>query len=278
MTERFPEFAFLANALPDGTVIDGEILPFKADRPLPFQVLQTRIGRKTVTKKVLEDSPVVMIAYDLLEWQGKDIREEPWTTRRALLVQLLQALPVVHPILQLSAIIEVSSWEALMEARLESKDFESEGLMLKRKQSTYQTGRRRGDWWKWKIDPMTIDAVMIYAQRGSGRRANLYTDYTFGVWEGEQLVPFTKAYSGLTDKEFNEVTQWVRQNTLERFGPVRSVRPTLVFEIAFEGIQISTRHKSGIALRFPRMVRWRKDKIAKEANTIEDLRKMLNPY
>ena len=277
MTDRFPEYANLAKILPDGTVIDGEIMPFKDGQPLSFQVLQTRIGRKNVTKKVLEDSPVVLIAYDLLEWQGKDIREEPLITRRQLLEQLISEFDT-KGVLKLSELIHCENWEALTMARLDSRTFQSEGLMLKRKNSTYQTGRRRGDWWKWKIDPLTIDAVMIYAQRGSGRRANLYTDYTFGVWEGEQLIPFTKAYSGLTDKEFNEVTQWVRQNTLERFGPVRSVRPTLVFELAFEGIQVSSRHKSGIALRFPRILRWRKDKTAKEANTMEDLRKLLQQY
>jgi len=277
MTDRFPEFHDLPKLLPDDTVIDGEILPFKNGHPLTFNVLQTRIGRKKLTNKVLDKAPVVLIAYDLIEWQGEDIRERPMSERREILEKML-ADNDTNGIVLLSEIVEAETWEQFAKVRETSREHYSEGLMLKRKDSSYQSGRKRGDWWKWKIDPLTIDAVMIYAQRGSGRRANLYTDYTFGVWKKETLVPFTKAYSGLTDKEFKEITSWVRQNTLERFGPVRSVRPTHVFEIAFEGIQKSTRHKSGVALRFPRMLRWRKDKSAKEANTLEDLHKMLEVY
>lgn len=277
MTDRFPEYHPLAEKLPDGTVIDGEILPMRDGMPLSFNLLQTRIGRKKVTKKVLTDAPVKLMAYDLLECNGQDIRSQPLTERRRQLEQIIQAGDVADIVL-LSPVLEVDSWEALAQERADSRKYWSEGLMLKRKNAPYKSGRKRGDWWKWKVDPLTIDAVMIYAQRGSGRRANLYTDYTFGVWQEEALVPFTKAYSGLTDKEFKEVTAWVRQNTLERFGPVRSVRPIHVFEIAFEGIQKSTRHKSGVALRFPRILRWRKDKTAREANTLEDLKKMLEVY
>ncbi len=277
MTDRFPEFSALAQILPDGTVIDGEILPYKHGQPLSFNLLQTRISRKTLTKKVLDEAPVVLIAYDLIEWQGKDIRQCSLSARRALLNEMIENFDT-QGIILLSEIIEASDWEVVANIQQNSRAFQSEGLMLKRKGSTYKSGRKRGDWWKWKVAPLTIDAVMIYAQRGSGRRANLFTDFTFGVWEGEQLVPFTKAYSGLTDKEFNEISAWVRQNTIERFGPVRSVRPAHVFEVGFEGIQASPRHKSGIALRFPRILRWRKDKPIQEANTLEDLKQMLQYY
>ncbi len=274
VTDKYPEYQALASFLPDGTVLDGEIMPFKDGRPLPFQLLQTRIGRKNVTKKYLEEVPVVLICYDLLEWQGEDLREKSMTERRELLENLLEKYPT-SGILLLSEKIEFDSWEDLTTIRLGSREKFSEGLMLKRKSSTYKTGRRRGDWWKWKVDALTIDAVMIYAQRGHGRRANLYTDFTFAVWDGDALVPFTKAYSGLTDAEFREITNWIRKHTLERFGPVRAVEPVQVFEIAFEGIQASSRHKSGVALRFPRISRWRKDKPAAEANTMEDLKGIL---
>lgn len=274
VTDKYPEYQALANFLPDGTVLDGEIMPFKEGRPLPFQLLQTRIGRKNVTKKYLEEVPVVLICYDLLEWQGEDLREKPMAERRELLENLVENYPTAG-VLLLSEKIEFDSWEDLTTIRLGSREKFSEGLMLKRKSSTYKTGRKRGDWWKWKVDALTIDAVMIYAQRGHGRRANLYTDFTFAVWDGDALVPFTKAYSGLTDAEFREITNWVRKNTLERFGPVRAVEPVQVFEIAFEGIQASSRHKSGVALRFPRISRWRKDKPAGEANTIGDLKEIL---
>lgn len=277
ITDKFPEYGPLAKILPNGTVIDGEIMPFKDGQPLPFQLLQTRIGRKNIAKKHLESTPVVLMAYDLLEWQGKDIRQQPLEERRKLLHELVEKYPVNGTLL-LSEEVEFSNWEELAALRERAREQSSEGIMLKHKGSPYKTGRKRGDWWKWKVDPLVIDAVMIYAQRGHGRRANLYTDFTFAVWDGEDLVPFTKAYSGLTDAEFREITNWVRRNTVERFGPVRSVKPELVFEIAFEGIQASSRHKSGVALRFPRMNRWRKDKPASEANTLEDLKAMLAQY
>jgi DNA ligase-1 len=277
MTAKFPEYHSLASLLPDGTVIDGEILPFKDGSPLSFNVLQTRIGRKNVTKKILEAAPVILMAYDLLEYEGEDIRARPLRERRALLEQLVGGL--VEPgVLHLSDVLEVRDWAAAVKARAQSRQYFSEGLMVKNLDSEYRSGRKKGDWWKWKIDPLTVDAVMIYAQQGHGRRANLFTDYTFAVWKGDQLVPFTKAYSGLTDKEFKEITTWVKRNTRERFGPVRSVKPALVFEIAFEGINASSRHKSGIALRFPRMLRWRKDKPIEEVNTLDDLQQMLAQY
>ncbi|MCB0607894.1 MAG: ATP-dependent DNA ligase [Lewinellaceae bacterium] len=274
LTDKFPEYHALASALPDGTVLDGEILPFRDGMPLPFGVLQTRIGRKNLTRKHLESAPVICMAYDLLEWGGRDIREQPLAERRKLLENLLATTPD-QPVLRISPVIGFDHWGNLAEIREKARDEGSEGIMLKRKDSPYRAGRKKGDWWKWKVDPLTVDAVMIYAQRGHGRRANLYTDFTFAVWDGDQLVPFTKAYSGLTDAEFGELTAWVNKHTLERFGPVRSVTPFHVFEIAFEGIQESSRHKSGVALRFPRMLRWRKDKKAEEANTLADLKALL---
>jgi DNA ligase-1 len=278
VTDRFPEYAPLADRLPDGTVLDGEILPFRDGRPLPFQQLQKRVGRKNVTKKILDEAPVVLMAYDLLEWRGEDLRERPFAERRRLLEQLLATRPA-DGLLRLSPAVPFVFWAQLESERAAARAHYSEGLMLKRLDSPYRSGRKKGDWWKWKVDPLTIDAVMIYAQSGSGRRANLFTDFTFAVWKSAgELVPFTKAYSGLTDAEFREITSWVRRNTVERFGPVRSVKPTYVFEIAFEGIQPSNRHKSGVALRFPRIKRWRKDKPIEEANTLADLQTMLEAY
>jgi len=272
VTDKYPEYEVMRSLLPDGTVIDGEIIPFKDDRPLPFAMLQTRIGRKSLSAKILKDVPVSFVAYDVLEWGGEDVRNKPMNERRKLLEDICNR---PSNVLRLSPVVQFDSWQQLAEERARSREFLSEGIMLKRKDSIYRNGRRRGDWWKWKIDPFSIDAVLIYAMRGHGRRANLYTDYTFAVWDGEHLVPFTKAYSGLTDEEIREVDRWVKQNTVDRFGPVRSVKPELVFEIAFEGINRSTRHKSGIALRFPRMARWRKDKKVQEANTLADLNQLL---
>ncbi|SEN43506.1 DNA ligase-1 [Loktanella fryxellensis] len=274
MTDRFPELAQLRDFLPDGTVIDGEVLAFRDETPLSFNTLQARIGRKTVPKKLLTDAPVILMAYDLLEDAGTDIRALPFADRRARLTQIIAATPDTAP-LRLSPGVTFSDWDRLTAARATSRERNAEGLMLKRLDSPYLAGRKKGDWWKWKVDPLTIDAVMIYAQQGSGRRANLFTDYTFAVWDGDALVPFTKAYSGLTDAEFRQITAWVRKNTLQKFGPVRQVTPQHVFELAFEGIQASPRHKSGVALRFPRMLRWRHDKPLAEANTLDDLRAML---
>jgi len=273
-TEKFPELHPFLNALPDGTVIDGEILSFRDGAPLPFNILQTRIGRKNISKKILEESPVAVIAYDCLEYNGEDIRYKTQSERRVLLEELQQATPQSE-IFRISALINFNSWDELATIRDQSRAMVAEGIMLKRKSATYQVGRRRGDWWKWKIDPLSVDAVMVYAQKGHGRRADLYTDYTFAVWDGDKLVPFAKAYSGLTDAEINKVDYFVKRNTLEKFGPVRTVKPELVFEIGFEGINRSTRHKSGIALRFPRILRWRHDKPKEEADTLENLRRLL---
>ncbi|MEZ4639967.1 MAG: ATP-dependent DNA ligase [Caldilineaceae bacterium] len=273
ITERFPELADIGDHLPDGTVLDGEVLPWRGGHVLPFAQLQRRIGRKKLSKKLLADIPAVLLAYDLLEWDGEDVRERPLAWRRAQLAVLVDQMD--HPSLLLSELVEPVSWVQAQEERDKARDLGVEGLMIKRKDSSYQVGRRRGDWWKWKIDPYTVDAVLIYAQRGSGRRAGLYTDYTFAVWDGGELVPFAKAYSGLTDEEIREVDRFVRQNTKERFGPVRSVTPELVFELAFENIQKSTRHKSGVAVRFPRIVRWRRDKKPVDADTLEMIQAMV---
>lgn len=278
LTDKFPEYNTLANALPDGTVLDGEILAFENNLPLPFHQLQTRISRKNITAKALKESPVVFMAYDLLEWEGKDIREMPLSERKSLLQELVKQVNMPELFIA-SDPVEFSTWEELAEIRTQSRTVNAEGFMLKSKAGTYQTGRKKGGWWKWKIDPLTVDAVLIYAQAGHGRRANLYTDFTFAVWdESGSLVPFAKAYSGLTDKELVEVDAFVKKNTKERFGPVRSVTPQLVMEIAFEGINPSPRHKSGIALRFPRIARWRTDKQIEEADTLQHLKDLLQLY
>ncbi len=274
VTEKYPEFESFTEILPDGTVLDGEILPYEDGRPLPFQLLQTRIGRKNLSRKMLEKAPVVFMSYDLLEENGKDIRDLPFIERRQKLEKLI-ANSLSTENLLLSPLVEFKDWKTLHTERDRSRKLMTEGLMLKSKNSSYEVGRKKGNWWKWKTDPLTIDAVLTYAMRGHGRRANLFTDYTFGVWDGNQLVTFAKAYSGLTDTEMREVDRFVKSNTLERFGPVRQVTPELVFEIAFEGIGYSSRHKSGIAVRFPRIHRWRRDKKIEEANTIEDLRNLI---
>lgn len=275
MTDKFPEFAGLENILPNGTVIDGEVIPYKEGTFLDFNAMQTRIGRKNISKKNLADVPLVMVCYDLLEWEGKDLREQPLEERRSILINLLNSSDTKNTLI-LSKAIPFENWQQVSDFRNNARQEMCEGVMLKKKDSPYETGRRRGNWWKWKTVPMTIDGVLIYAQSGSGRRANLFTDYTFAVWdEHGKLLPFAKAYSGLTDKEIFAVDNWVKRNTIEKFGPVRSVTPYHVFEIAFEGISESPRHKSGIALRFPRILRWRKDKKASEANNISDLKDWL---
>ncbi len=274
VTERFPELEALGGLLPEGTAIDGEILPWKGDRPLPFAQMQRRIGRKVLGPKILADVPVVLLAYDLLEWGGEDIREWPLERRRAQLTELVAAFESTGRI-KLSAPVAFGSWDELTELRKASRERGVEGFMLKRHGSPYRVGRRRGDWWKWKIEPYSVDCVLIYAQNGSGRRASLLTDYTFGVWDNGELVPFAKAYSGLTNEEIAQVDSWVKRNTIEKFGPVRRVKPELVFELAFEGIQKSPRHRSGIAVRFPRMARWRTDKKPEDADSIETIRALL---
>ena len=304
VTDRFPEIVAAASNLPDGTVLDGEIMVWHDDadggpgRPAAFALLQQRIGRKNVTKKVLADAPVVFVAYDLLELAAQDRRALPQHERRTLLEQVVAG----HPALRLSPLVVAADWVALATLRAQARERGVEGLMLKRRDAGYGTGRTKQDglWWKWKIEPMTIDAVLVYAQAGHGRRASVYTDYTFAVWNRPpvdaaeaqavldaiarkepaqpgalQLVAFAKAYSGLTDEEFREVDRVIRATTLEKFGPVRSVKPTLMFELGFEGINRSPRHKSGIAVRFPRMLRIRHDKPLHEADTLQTLQALL---
>ncbi|MEE2773115.1 MAG: ATP-dependent DNA ligase [Bacteroidota bacterium] len=277
VTDKYPEFEAFVNTIPNGTVIDGEILPFPEGQIGTFKDLQTRIGRKSITKKLLEKTPVILKAYDILEWDGEDIRNKSFRYRREILEKLFAEVSSEGIPLYLSESIRFESWEEAAKEREKAREVMSEGLMLKRFDSPYLVGRKKGDWWKWKVDPLTIDAVLTYAMRGHGRRSNLFTDYTFGLWdeEKEELVTFAKAYSGLTDKEFRKLDAWIKKNTLERFGPVRSVTPQHVFEIAFEGIAESSRHKSGVATRFPRILRWRTDKKIEEANTLDDLKAMI---
>ncbi len=274
ITHQFPELEKLIDILPNGCVIDGEILAVDKEQVQSFNSLQKRLNRKTVSKKQQEEIPIGFYCYDLLEYEYEDYREKTLTERRSVLEKLINALPKNKTIF-LSPVISFNSWQDLQIKREQSRAMNSEGLMLKKLSSIYNTGRKRGDWWKWKIEPYSIDAVMIYAQKGAGRRSNFYTDYTFAVKDGDKLLSIAKAYSGLTDKEIKEVDNFVKRNAVEKFGPVRTVKPELVFEIAFEGIAESARHKAGIALRFPRIKRWRKDKKAAEINTIEDLQLLL---
>ena len=279
ITERFPEIAEAAEDLPNGTVLDGEILPWRDGRVLPFTELQRRIGRKNLSAKILAEVPVILQCYDLLEYEGNDIRSFEFKTRREFLEKTISELSErTRSVFHVTVSVDAGSWEHLAEQRETSRSLGVEGFMLKHRSSPYRVGRHRGEWWKWKIDPLTVDAVLIYAQKGSGKRSNLFTDYTFGVWKGDELVPFAKAYSGLTDAEIRKVDRFVRDNTLETFGPVRSVKPQLVFELAFEAIQRSTRHKSGVAVRFPRIARWREDKQIKDADSLETIFEMLDAY
>lgn len=280
VTDKYPEFNSFLNVIPNGTVIDGEILPFAEGSIGSFNDLQTRIGRKTVSPALLKKTPVIIKAYDLLEWKGKDIRSLPYAERRLLLEELYEKVKDYGLPLHISGRMQFTSWEEAQHEKQKAREIHSEGLMFKRNDSPYLVGRKKGDWWKWKLDPFSIDAVLTYAMRGSGRRANLFTDYTFALWHNNEngnreLVTFAKAYSGLTDAEFRMVDDYIKKNTLERFGPVRSVVPKLVFEIGFEGVAFSGRHKSGVATRFPRILRWRHDKTIEEANTIDDLKNMI---
>jgi DNA ligase-1 len=274
VTERYPEIIAAGDRLPEGTALDGEILPWSEGKPLPFAQLQRRIGRKDLGKRILRDVPVVLVAYDVLEDSGQDVREQPLEWRRAELEAMLDQLTPAGCIV-LSPTVTAASWDELAALRETSRERHVEGLMLKRLGSPYRVGRVRGDWWKWKVHPFTVDAVLIYAQPGHGKRASLFTDYTFGVWHAGELVPVAKAYSGLNDAEIRRVDAFVRRNTIEKFGPVRTVKPELVFELGFEAIARSTRHKSGIAVRFPRMLRWRTDKKIEEADTLERLQELL---
>ena len=273
ISDRFPEIVSAAAALPSGTVIDGEVLGWLGERVLPFARLQQRIGRSKLTPKILDSIPARFVAYDLVEFGGLDWRARPLHERRAQLESLLQAAG--SSTLMLSPAVSAASWADLAAARAQARERNVEGLMLKEWNSVYGTGRQRGAWWKWKIDPFLFDGVLLYAAPGHGRRSNLYTDYTFGVWQGDALVPVAKAYSGLTDLEIRDLDRWIRAHTKEKFGTVRSVEPAHVFELAYEGIASSSRHKSGVALRFPRIVRWRTDKPATDADTLANLQKVL---
>ena len=277
ISEQFPDVVATCDRLPDGTVLDGEILPWKDGRSLPFGELQRRISRKKLTRKLLADIPVALVAFDLLESEGRDIRAEPFLERRGRLERLIdeQAFRGTQPDQEPGPRSRRRRGKSSRLFGADSRSRAVEGLMLKRRASPYGVGRTRGDWWKWKIEPFTVDAVLIYAQRGSGKRASLYTDYTFGVWDGGELVPIAKAYSGLTDDEIRQVDSFVRKNTTEKFGPVRTVKPELVFELAFESIQASTRHRSGVAVRFPRILRQRLDKKIADADTLDRVRSMI---
>lgn len=277
MTERFPEIAAAAEDLPNGTVVDGEVLPWRGGHVLPFTELQRRIGRKNLSSKLLAEVPVILQCYDLLEYEGKDIRNFDFRSRRELLEKVLDELGErTREVLRPTETVDAANWEHLAELRETSRSRGVEGFMLKHRDSPYRVGRHRGEWWKWKVDPLTVDAVLIYAQKGSGKRSNLFTDYTFGVWSGDELVPFAKAYSGLTDSEIRKADRWIRDNTIDTFGPVRAVKQELVFELAFEAIQRSTRHKSGVAVRFPRIARWRHDKGPKDADSLQTILEMLD--
>lgn len=270
--DKFPEFELFDLGGHD-FVIDGEIIGWKEDKPLDFQSLQTRIGRKSITKKVQQETPVKIIAYDILEFDNQDIRKLRFDERRKILEHLVSGVDQSKIIL--SPQLEFNNLDTLHEWRNKSREIGAEGLMLKKNEGVYHTGRKSGEMWKWKVNPYTIDAVLIYAQRGHGRRANLFSDFTFALWEGEKLMPFAKAYSGLTDEEMKEITTFVKNNTIQTFGPVSSVKIALVFELAFEGVALSSRHKAGVAVRFPRILRWRKDKNAPEANSLDDLKRLL---
>lgn len=285
MTESFPEYALLSDFLPDGTVLDGEIICYQNNRPLPFSTLQSRINRKKVSRKTLAEAPVSFIAYDLLELDGVDLRQSALELRIQQLYHIVQTTNSAfqHTSSQSPLLTSVqllfSSWDELKQLQAQARDYQSEGIMLKRKMSSYQAGRKRGDWWKWKVNPMSVDAVLIAAQKGHGRRAALYTDYTFAVKDVDgKLVTFAKAYSGLTDKEIVAVDAIIKKNIIEKFGPVRTVTPILVFEIGFEGIALSNRHKSGVAVRFPRILRWRNDKGVDDINSLQDLQQLLSMY
>lgn len=276
VTERFPELLEAARALPPGTVLDGEILAWRDGAPLPFGSLQTRIGRVDPDTHVLASAPVVLVVFDVLEVGGEDARSRPLRERRATLAALLQANPAsVAPRFILSPEVPGETWDDLARERERSRGLAVEGLMLKRLDSPYGTGRKKGDWWKWKIAPHTIDAVLVRAEHGHGKRASLFSDYTFAVWHEGELLPIAKAYSGLTDAEIRELDRWIRDHTPDRFGPSRRVEPTRVFEIAFEALRPSSRHRSGIAVRFPRILRERTDKKAADADTLARVKDLL---
>lgn len=273
VTKQFPELVEAVQNIPDSFVLDGEILAMKDAAVLQFNDLQKRLNRKNVSKALMAEVPVNFRIYDVLEWNGEDMRQQPLIQRQLYIQSIIKSENT--SVISQSPFLTVKSWDEVKQLREDARSQNSEGLMLKLKQSPYHTGRIKGDWWKWKVDPLSIDAVLIYAQKGSGRRSAYYTDYTFAVRDGDQLVTVAKAYSGLTNDEIKEVSKFVSQNATEKFGPVRTVKPQLVFEIAFEGIALSNRHKSGVALRFPRIARWRKDKPVSEIDTIETVKQLI---
>ena len=270
---QFPELVAAFEKMEGNFVLDGEILAVADQEVLNFNELQKRLNRKTISAKMMKEIPINTFVYDILEYESEDLREKPLVERRLLLEKLIESSELEN--IKISEVIIAKSWEELADVREKSRENNSEGLMLKQKNSHYHSGRKKGDWWKWKVDALTIDAVLIYAQKGSGRRSGFYTDYTFAVKKEDQLVTIAKAYSGLTDKEIMEVSRFVTKNSIEKFGPVRTVKAELVFEIAFEGIGFSNRHKSGVALRFPRILRWRKDKTVKDIDDIEEVKKLI---
>lgn len=272
---RFPEIELAAEGLPDGLVLDGEVLGYRDGVPLAFTLLQRRIQRRKPGVKLLGEVPVVFIAFDVLEHEGKDLRQEAYEQRRRLLESLDWGVACVGQALRISEVFSFRDWGSLFQKRDTAREHGSEGLMLKHRQGRYDVGRVTGTWWKSKVTPYTVDAVLVYAQRGHGRRAGMFSDYTFALWEEDRLVPFAKAYSGLSDQEIVRVDRWIKENTQKKFGPVHEVPAHLVMELAFENLQESSRHKSGIAVRFPRIVRWREDKQARDADRLEDIRRML---
>ncbi|MHA2092657.1 MAG: ATP-dependent DNA ligase [Candidatus Kariarchaeaceae archaeon] len=275
INKSFPEIINATETLPDGIVLDGEIIAYFDGQPLAFSVLQRRIGRENISSKILEEAPVVIMVYDIMEYEGKDIRQTPMIERRKIIEDLFTSDQIENAVFKLSPLVNGTNWDEIKKIRENARERQAEGFILKRGLSSYQTGRKRGDWWKWKINPFTIDAILIYAQAGSGRRASLFTDYTFGLWDGKEIIPIGKTYKGLTDEEMKELDRWIRKNTVEKSGAFRAVDPSQVFELAFDGIMTNKRTRSGISLRFTRIFRWRKDKPAAEADKIETLREFL---
>ena len=282
VNKTFPELIKIISHFKNDFVLDGEILIWdeNKNRPKNFSLLQKRLGRKSPSLKIQKDLPVVFMAYDILEINGKDIRSKILSERRNILEKsfsnLISEDKSINGKIKITKLHQISNWIDLEEVKNSARKSNTEGLVIKDKQSEYVPGRKKGNWWKYKIDPMQLDGILIYARPGSGKRADLYTDYSFGIWEDNKLVKFANAYSGLNNEEIRELDKWIRRNTLEKFGPVRSVKPELVFEISFDNIQISKRHKSGIALRFPRITKWRRDKNIMEADNLENALKMIS--
>lgn len=274
LNEQFPDLIDAFQALDNGTVIDGELLAYTTNFEIDsFNKLQKRLNKKNPSKKLILEIPCFVIAYDILEFNGKDIRFYPLKERKLILSELCKSKTI--SLLKISEEYTFKNWDEVVTFKSTCKRNHCEGLMFKKIDEIYVSGKRVNSWIKWKFQPYTLDAILLYAQKGRGKRSGLYTDYSFGLWNNNELVPFAKAYSGLSNKEIHELNQWIKQNTLEKFGTVRLVKPQHVFEIAFEGINISKRHKSGFAVRFPRILRWRKDKLVHEANHIEDLKKLI---